>query len=191
MTASSDNLGRIGSAPWYQRCVPEAIDPLLLGQRVVAILETGVRVATYKLATLMALIDHCIENLPEHPADQLAVPVPDLAHRVLQLYWRQVRPFEGHDLRQSSGEKERIPRAVRALRAATPASSLSVAMTLAPEVHQTSIDEIGGCAWRSSRCIGYSGCPAERPMIRSCTTTASCTPTCPDGRCGRTVTPSC
>jgi hypothetical protein len=39
-------------------------DPLLLGQRVVAILETGLRTATYKLATLMALIEHCIENLP-------------------------------------------------------------------------------------------------------------------------------
>ncbi|WP_306660713.1 hypothetical protein [Mycolicibacterium fortuitum] len=30
--------------------MPGAIDPLLLGQRVVAILETGARVATYKLA---------------------------------------------------------------------------------------------------------------------------------------------
>ena len=29
-------------------------DPLLLGQRVIAILETGQRDATYKLATLMA-----------------------------------------------------------------------------------------------------------------------------------------
>ena len=125
--------------------MPDAIDPLLLGQRVVAILETGVRVATYKLATLMALIDHCIENLPAQPTDRLAVPIPDLAHRVLQLCWRQVRPFEGHDLRQSSGEKERIPRAARALRAATTASSLSVAMTAAPEVYQSSIDEIGLC----------------------------------------------
>src|SRR5690349_7455894 len=98
--------------------MPDSVDPLLLGQRVVAILESGQRVATYKLATLMALVDHCIENLPERPADSLTVPIPDLAHRVLQLYWRQVRPFEGHDLRQSSGEKERIPRAVRALRAA-------------------------------------------------------------------------
>ena len=40
-------------------------DPLLLGQRVIAILETGQCDATYKLATLMALIDHCIENLPD------------------------------------------------------------------------------------------------------------------------------
>ena len=49
-------------------------DPLLLGQRVVAILETGLRTATYKLATLMALIDHCIENMPERPDDVLSVP---------------------------------------------------------------------------------------------------------------------
>lgn len=55
-------------------------DPLLLGQRVVAILETGQRDATYKLATLMALIDHCIENLPAHPEDVLRVPLPELAH---------------------------------------------------------------------------------------------------------------
>lgn len=69
-------------------------DPLLLGQRVVAILETGLRTATYKLATLMALIDHCIEHLPDAPAETLVVPIPDLAHRVLEIYWRQVRPFE-------------------------------------------------------------------------------------------------
>ncbi|BBX27409.1 HNH endonuclease [Mycolicibacterium alvei] len=125
--------------------MPDAIDPLLLGQRVVAILETGARVATYKLATLMALIDHCIENLPDQPSDSLTVPIPDLAHRVLELYWRQVRPFEGHDLRQSTGERERIPRAARALRSAATGSSLSVAMTTAPEVYRASIDDIGLC----------------------------------------------
>ena len=59
-------------------------DPLFLGQRVVAILETGLRTATYKLATLMALIEHCIENMPEHPDDMLQVPIPELAHRVLE-----------------------------------------------------------------------------------------------------------
>lgn len=52
----------------------EVLDPLLVGQRVVAILETGQRDATYKLATLMALVDHCIENLPECPEDVLRVP---------------------------------------------------------------------------------------------------------------------
>lgn len=125
--------------------MPDAIDPLLLGQRVVAILETGQRVATYKLAVLMALIVHCIENLPAVPADPLTVPIADLAHRVLELYWRQVRSFQGHDLRQSSGEQERIPRAVRSLRSASSASSLSVAMTTAPQVYAAAVGEIGLC----------------------------------------------
>lgn len=168
--------------------MPDAIDPLLLGQRVVAILETGQRVATYKLASLMALIDHCLENLPEQPSDPLAVPIGALAHRVLELYWRQVRPFEGHELRQSSGEKERIPRAARALRSASGATSLNVAMTSAQTVYESSVEEIGLCL-------------AQQPLYRlqrlpgahdpSSTTTASCTPTCRGGRCGRTATRSC
>lgn len=131
----------------------EPADPLLLGQRVVAILETGVRVATYKLATFMALIDHCIENLPDDPVALLTVPIPDLAQRVLELYWRQVRPFEGQELRQSTGERARIPRAVNALRAASRASSLSVAMTTSPSAHREAVDEIGLC-------------PAQQPLYR-------------------------
>ena len=140
MTGATDKWGS-----WYQGLVREAVDPLLLGQRVVAILETGQRFATYKLAVLMALIDHAIENLPADPADPSTVQIADLAHRVLELYWRQVRPFEGHDLRQSSGERERIPRAVRSLRVASSASSLSVAMTAAPQVYAAAVDEIGLC----------------------------------------------
>ena len=87
-----------------------AVDPLLLGQRVVAVLETGMRTATYKLATLMALIDQCIENLPAAPDDSLTVPIPDVARRVLEIYWRQIRPFDGHELRQSRGPpRHRFP----------------------------------------------------------------------------------
>ncbi|GAA2531816.1 HNH endonuclease [Mycolicibacterium diernhoferi] len=126
--------------------MPDAVDPLLLGQRVVAVLETGLRTATYKLATLMALIDHCIEHLPDDPAAARTVPIPDLAHRVLELYWRQVRPFEGHELRQSTGERARIPRAVTAFRsAAGPARSLAAAMNSAPPAYETAIDEITLC----------------------------------------------
>ncbi|WP_081292864.1 HNH endonuclease [Mycobacterium colombiense] len=83
------------------------IDPLVLGQRVVGIIETGRRTATYKLAVLSALIDYCVEHLPETPTATLDVPLDDLADRVIELYWRQVVPFEGdeHRLYQSSGEK--------------------------------------------------------------------------------------
>jgi hypothetical protein len=122
-------------------------DPLLLGQRVVAILESGQRDATYKLATLMALIDHCIENLPEHPEDYLHVPLPELAHRVLALYWSQVRPFQGQELRQRrTGSIARIPDAARSLREAAGAGSgglsLEVAKQRAPAAYRRAVAKI-------------------------------------------------
>lgn len=122
------------------------LDPLFLGQRVVAILETGQRTATYKLALLMALIEHCIENLPDDPADVLAVPVPDLAHRVLAIYWRQVRSFDGQDLVQVRGSTGRITDAAKALRTAAGAGqgglSLDVAALRAPQAYAEAIDKI-------------------------------------------------
>lgn len=122
-------------------------DPLLLGQRVVAILEQGQRDATYKLATLMALIEHSIENLPPHPDDPLTVPIPELAHRVLSLYWHQVRPFQGQDLAQRrTGSKTRIIDAAKALREASKAGnsrmSLETAMLRAPAAYEVAIDRI-------------------------------------------------
>ena len=109
------------------------MDPLLLGQRVVAILETGLRTATYKLATLMALIEHSIENLPENPDDTLSVRLPELAHRVLVTYWRQVRPFDGHELRQSTQPRARILIATSQLRAAS--GRARCARSMAPRTH--------------------------------------------------------
>ncbi len=124
-------------------------DPLLLGQRVVAILETGLRTATYKLATLLALIEHCLENLPEHPHDVLQVPIPDLAHRVLEIYWRQVRPFDGHELRQSTQPRARILIATNALREEAGVGRTGVSVEIsrlrAPAAYRRAIDEITLC----------------------------------------------
>ncbi len=122
-------------------------DPLLLGQRVIAILEQGQRDATYKLATLMALIEHSIENLPPHADDPLTVPIPELAHRVLALYWHQVLPFYGHDLAQRrTGTKTRIIDATKALRDTSKAGnsrmSLEIAMLRAPAAYDVAIDRI-------------------------------------------------
>lgn len=122
------------------------MDPLLLGQRVVAILETGLRTATYKLATLMALIEHCIENLPENPDDTLSVRLPELAHRVLVTYWRQVRPFDGHELRQSTQPRARILIATSQLRAAFGRpGSVEIARMSVPADYQTAIESIVLC----------------------------------------------
>lgn len=125
----------------------EPVDPLFLGQRVVAILETGLRTATYKLATLMALVEHCIENLPTEPGDALHVPLPELAHRVLEIYWRQVRPFDGRELRQSTQPRARILIATNELRAAAGrnAGSVDVAHLRAPDAYKKAIDEVVLC----------------------------------------------
>lgn len=125
----------------------DAADPLLLGQRVVAILETGLRTATYKLATLMALIEHCIENLPPNPDDALQVPIPDLAHRVLGIYWRQVRPFDGHELRQSTQPRARILAATNQLRAAAGygVGSVDAARMRVPAAYDRAIDDVVLC----------------------------------------------
>jgi hypothetical protein len=122
-------------------------DPLLLGQRVVAILETGLRTATYKLATLMALIEHCIENLPEQPDDTLRVPLPALAHRVLETYWQQVQPFDGNELRQSTGSRARILSATKKLRVASgrAAGSVDVAQLHAPAAYDRAIGDVVLC----------------------------------------------
>ena len=125
------------------------LDPLLLGQRVVAILETGLRTATYKLATLMALIDHCIENLPDQPDDSLQVQIPDLARRVLEIYWRQARPFDGHELRQSTQPRARILIAANDLRSAAAARQsgllLEVATVRAPDAYRRALEEVTLC----------------------------------------------
>ncbi|MEB3021467.1 HNH endonuclease [[Mycobacterium] crassicus] len=125
-------------------------DPLLLGQRVVAILETGLRTATYKLATLMALIDHSIENVPANPDDVLDIPIPALAHRVLEIYWLQVRPFEGQILSQKTGAPNAtIPNAARRLRAeaqvGTSRVPIDVAISRVPQAYERVIDEISLC----------------------------------------------
>lgn len=129
---------------------PAPPDPLQLGQRVVAILELGRRTATYKLATLMALIDHCIENLPAHSDGTLTVPLPALAHRVLEMYWRQVKPYEGQELRQSTQPRARILLAAKQLRAQSMtrtggSMSLDAAKVAAPAVYAAAIDEVALC----------------------------------------------
>lgn len=149
--ASTLSIHRLGS--WSSEILPvmpeTPPDPLLLGQRVVAILETGLRTATYKLATLRALINFAIGHVPEDADEPVAVPLTDLAHRVLELYWPQVRPFEGRQLRQSTQPRARIPQAALELRAAAgvgaSGTSLDVAAMRAPAAYRDAVDEVVLC----------------------------------------------
>jgi HNH endonuclease len=63
--------------------------------------------------------------------------------------WRQVRPFDGHELRQSTQPKARILIAAGRLRAASALrqnrASLDIAILRAPEAYRAAIDEIVLC----------------------------------------------
>ena len=89
-------------------------------QLVLTVLDESRRTATYKLAVLLALIDCCALSSDARGRAPSRVPVRDLAVRVLELYWPQVRPYARRDgaplLRQSSQPRAVTVDAVRALR---------------------------------------------------------------------------
>jgi hypothetical protein len=101
-------------------------DPLQLGQRVVSILNTGRRETTYKLATLWALLDHCVQNLPTEHEAALDITIDDLAKGVIRIYWRQLLSFvvsansdspkQDFELRQSNNPTALILEAIKRLR---------------------------------------------------------------------------
>ncbi|MFI7171660.1 HNH endonuclease [Rhodococcoides fascians] len=99
--------------------IPSPADPLTLGQHLVSVLDSGARVATYKLAVLVALLEFSVESVPEDHGSAVDVDLDDLAERVVGLYWRQVRDFDGHYLRQSTQARATIPDAVREFARAT------------------------------------------------------------------------
>lgn len=90
--------------------------------------------------------------MPERPADELLVPIPDLAHRVLGIYWQQVRPFDGHELRQSTQPRARILVATNTLRTAVGTrrmgASVDTAQLHAPTAYRKAIDETVLCLAR-------------------------------------------
>ena len=91
-------------------------DAELLYRKVVHLPQHGFRTATYKLATMTALVEFSSENLAKRsPAGELRVPITELAQRVIALYWAQVRPFDGQILKQSTQSGSRILEAVVAL----------------------------------------------------------------------------
>lgn len=94
-------------------------DALAWAQLLLTVLDEGRRTATYKLAVLLALLDCCVLGTDAHGRAPQAVPVRDLARRVLELYWPQVRPYTGGTvLSQSSQPRAVTVDAVRALRTA-------------------------------------------------------------------------
>jgi transcriptional regulator with XRE-family HTH domain len=133
--------------------MPEGvIDQQTLYRNLVHVLEHGLRTATYKLATLTALLDICVERKPYPIGGTLDVPISELAKKVIALYWRQSEEFDGVQLRQSTQPSSIILDWITAIRAAAPAEGddlrLDEAAQLASEVYRRAIDGVGLCLAR-------------------------------------------
>jgi transcriptional regulator with XRE-family HTH domain len=120
--------------------------PSMLFQRVVQNLNDGPRIATYELATTMALVDFSVAHRPTLTDATLEVPISELARRVLALYWQETEPFDGFELHQSLETRSRILGSVNALRTAAGDPwgklTLDVAARLAPEVFRRAVDSV-------------------------------------------------
>ncbi|MFM8410628.1 MAG: HNH endonuclease, partial [Alphaproteobacteria bacterium] len=91
-------------------------------EKVVAVLDRGSFVSTYKHAVLLALMDLCLEESGRHGEPPTAVSTAQVARKVTELYWPQARPFslageKARVLRQSSGRQARILSLVEEYRA--------------------------------------------------------------------------
>lgn len=115
---------------------------IAFAEKLLTVLDQGRFVATYKLAVLLGLMDLCLEHSTRSGAAPTAVRTPDLAEKVVELYWPHTRAFGDERprvLRQNSGGQAEIVAAIgrfRARHAPDPSATLARARTHAPRAFE-------------------------------------------------------
>jgi hypothetical protein len=85
-----------------------AEDPFVFASKLLDLLRFGGFTATYKYAVLLGLMDLCVEFNARGGAPT-TITTPQLAEKVIEIYWPQTWPFERGILRQStSGGQAKI-----------------------------------------------------------------------------------
>ena len=77
-------------------------------ERLLTVLADGAFTSTYKYAVLLGLVDLCVEQSTRTGGAPTSVTTRQLAERILELYWPQVRLFDERMLRQNSGNQAAI-----------------------------------------------------------------------------------
>lgn len=98
-------------------------DPMVLGGKLLSLLDETSVVATYKPALLMSIIDCATEA-----GDNDSIPVSNLAERVVELYWPQTLayPTTGLVLSQNQGSQAKAVREIVAYRTKTGVRSRTI-----------------------------------------------------------------
>lgn len=99
-------------------------DPMVLGGKLLSLLDEANVTATYKPALLMSIID-CVTEM----GDADSIPVARLAERVTELYWPQTiaYPTTGVVLSQNQGSQAKAVRAILEFRAKSDVNSRTIA----------------------------------------------------------------
>ena len=93
-------------------------------ERLLEVVDSGRRTATYKLALLLAILDLCSLRSDADGFAPTTLTTRDLAEQVASLYWAQVAPFrleassESLELRQITNKNSLVIDAVREFRSA-------------------------------------------------------------------------
>jgi hypothetical protein len=102
-------------------------EALRFAERLLALLNATRYSATYKLATLLALIDVTAERTGPDGTAPATLPAKEVARRVIELYWPQTVPYgaAAHDEPRvlSQAPQNDIPAKLAAWRAGGPPSA--------------------------------------------------------------------
>ena len=77
-----------------QRVTAADTGAIAFAEKLLTLLEDGRFTSTYKYAVLLALLNLCLEQTSASGAAPTTITTPQLARKVVELYWPQTKPFE-------------------------------------------------------------------------------------------------
>ena len=122
--------------------------PIGFAEKLMTVLGEGRYTATYKYAVLLGLMDLCLEHSTASGAAPRSVATPQLAEKVLELYWHHTTPFPdptSRVLRQNVGGQAELVSAIARFRerqAGDPSATLTRARIAAPARYEGLVREI-------------------------------------------------
>lgn len=117
---------------------------IAFAERLLTVLERGGFVATYKYAVILGLVDLCLEGSTRSGAAPPSATTPQLAEKVVRLYWPQARAFRERVLLQNSGKQAGILSQIVRFQSALidPSVPLGRARSLAPQAYVRLLREV-------------------------------------------------